>query len=92
MVEGAATRAIHPAIGANLSNQPLRAAHPQSTFALMTDLAAPRAAKASAKPSRILGRSPLTGQPVLRPASKQGAISLAMARKAVASLYPEKPK
>jgi hypothetical protein len=58
----------------------------------MTTPAAPKTAKPSRKPSRMLGRSPLTGQPVLRPASKQGAISLAMARKAVASLYPDKPK
>ncbi len=58
----------------------------------MTTLAAPKTAKTSGKPSRILGRSAATGQPVLRPASKQGAISLAMARKAVASLYPDKPK
>jgi hypothetical protein len=58
----------------------------------MTTLAAPKTAKTSGKPSRGLGRSPLTGQLVLRPASKQGAISLAMARKAVASLYPDKSK
>jgi hypothetical protein len=58
----------------------------------MTTSAASKTTKASAKPSLVLGRSAATGQPVLRPASKQGAISLAMARKAVASLYPDKPK
>jgi hypothetical protein len=56
----------------------------------MTTLATSKKTKASAKSRLVLGRSAATGQVVLRPASKQGAVSLRMAKAAVARLMASK--
>jgi hypothetical protein len=47
-------------------------------------ITAPKKTRAKSKPSPVLGRSPLTGQLVLRPKSKTGAITLRDAKLAVA--------
>jgi hypothetical protein len=58
----------------------------------MTTLAASKTTKASSKARLVLGRSAATGQVVLRPASKQGAISLQQAKWAVAHVRAAKQK
>jgi hypothetical protein len=76
---------------------------PVSSHALAPNKAVPHIDRMSAKPAStstkthrndgaVLGRSAATGQFVLKPASKMGAISLRQAKTAVASVQNSKKK